>query len=437
MGSDDQVGCRAASAEASQPQAAVWHGDLRRAARPASTYAVMFKVHFWDDFARRQLARLQSVVSSGDIYILIDETSGSAGEVDFENVLHLTEDDCLAAGLADARTGASLLWYNIDYPHYLFFERFPKYDFYVSFEYDAVTTCQMDVLVDKMREGGIDYLGLPLRKSIDDWPWIESHFLVYKREDIRLALSCLAIFSRRAMKLLRDRRLSMAAGFISGELPFWPNNEAFIPTEIGLAGLKAASIADYGKADAFDWWPPSFELDVTATPPDRFLHPVLDEARYIKSLAHHWPNTLSLLRPNSELIKRLQRFPAQTYWPVLVRELNERVSDRINDKLVKLGLRRSWLVSAEFGSESGCSAPRTHAGYEPPGKIQTERSQIESLPEASVERAARRRSGSGGNVWPAPFASGFLRFELTSLHQRIRSRSMAPAKMEIRAPWSS
>jgi hypothetical protein len=199
-----------------------------------------------------------------------------------------------------------------------------------------------------MREGGIDYLGLPLRKPIDDWPWIESHFSVYKREDIRLALSCLAIFSRRAMKLLRDRRLAMAEGFVSGEVPFWPNNEAFIPTEIGLAGLKAASIADYGNADAFEWWPPSLELDIAGTPPGRFLHPVLDEGRYIKSLVHHWPNTPSLLRPTGELRSKLQRFPARTYWPVLVRELEERTRDRLQQKVfAKLGLARSWLAAAE------------------------------------------------------------------------------------------
>ncbi|MBD1549787.1 inner membrane CreD family protein [Roseibium aggregatum] len=41
------------------------------------------------------------------------------------------------------------------------------------------------------------------------------------------------------------------------------------------------------------------------------------------------------------------------------------------------------------------------------------------------------------NVWPAPSARGNLKIALFSLRQRIRSRGRAPAKMEIRAVWSS
>jgi transposase len=41
------------------------------------------------------------------------------------------------------------------------------------------------------------------------------------------------------------------------------------------------------------------------------------------------------------------------------------------------------------------------------------------------------------NVWPAPSASPFPRPCLISLRQRIRSRGIAPAKMEIRASRSS
>src|SRR5690348_10740024 len=41
------------------------------------------------------------------------------------------------------------------------------------------------------------------------------------------------------------------------------------------------------------------------------------------------------------------------------------------------------------------------------------------------------------NVWPAPSASSILRFDLASLHQRIRPLGLALAKMEIRAFRSS
>jgi hypothetical protein len=43
----------------------------------------------------------------------------------------------------------------------------------------------------------------------------------------------------------------------------------------------------------------------------------------------------------------------------------------------------------------------------------------------------------GRNVWPAPSASSFREFNLSSLHQRIRSQGRTLAKMEIRASRAS
>ena len=47
------------------------------------------------------------------------------------------------------------------------------------------------------------------------------------------------------------------------------------------------------------------------------------------------------------------------------------------------------------------------------------------------------RSASGGNVWPAPSASGLWQSDQGSLHQRIRSQGRTLAKMEIRASRAS
>jgi transposase len=47
------------------------------------------------------------------------------------------------------------------------------------------------------------------------------------------------------------------------------------------------------------------------------------------------------------------------------------------------------------------------------------------------------RSAHGGNVWPAPSASGSGSAGLGSLHKRIRPSGEPLAKMEIRASWAS
>ena len=62
------------------------------------TYAVMFNAYFWNDFAKRQAVRLQSVVSLGEPYVVFGETNGSAGNIKYEKVFRYTEDDCVGAG---------------------------------------------------------------------------------------------------------------------------------------------------------------------------------------------------------------------------------------------------------------------------------------------------------------------------------------------------
>jgi len=41
-----------------------------------STYAVLFRTHFWDDYVERQYQRLRAVAGRGDVFILVDETNG-------------------------------------------------------------------------------------------------------------------------------------------------------------------------------------------------------------------------------------------------------------------------------------------------------------------------------------------------------------------------
>ena len=57
--------------------------------------------------------------------------------------------------------------------------------------------------------------------------------------------------------------------------------------------------------------------------------------------------------------------------------------------------------------------------------------------DSSISRFFQRHGVTYKNVWPAPFASDLSRAPMISLRQRIRPRGKPPAKMEIRAFWSS
>jgi hypothetical protein len=80
------------------------------------------------------------------------------------------------------------------------------------------------------------------------WAWSGYNDCVYGPDEIRLALSCFNIYSQRAISMLCQRRLAMADEFRTGKLSFWPNNEAFIPTEIRRANYKSALLQSFGRS---------------------------------------------------------------------------------------------------------------------------------------------------------------------------------------------
>jgi hypothetical protein len=307
--------------------------------------AILFKTHFWDDFTRRQLARLQANTRDADIIICVDETGGTVGPIDAPLVLRTTDRQLLAMGLPDARTHGSLLWFSIDYLHCYVFQHYPDYDYYLALEYDAVINLDVDAFVAAAAADGADFVGFPMRTPIRQWAWAALHAPIYGA-DLRAYLSCIALFSNRAMQLLMDRRLSMARDFRTGSLAFWPYTEAFIPSELQIAGYRLRSLTDYGATDHYDWWPPVHEADLASLADQGFVHPVLEGGRYIASVLRHDRQLFSYFLPSSLLRQRLARFPRQTIAPYVRREFRRRLGDAVQRRLEALGLRRKWYQGA-------------------------------------------------------------------------------------------
>jgi hypothetical protein len=310
-------------------------------------YAVLFKTHFWDAFTQRQLARLTSRVNSGDVFVVVDETAGPVSGIEAPRVVRLTEASAVASGLPAASTETSVFWYSVDYPHYIFFEQQPHYDYYLTLEYDALIDTDIDRLISEVARDGVDYLGHPFTQSKHDWPWFQRHLEIYEASQITLGYSCIAVFSNRAMQLLHRRRLDMARQFENGELTYWPNNEAFLPTEVELAGLRRAQLPDYGSSKRFNWWPPTFEGDLPAIKGEVFMHPVLEGARYVRSVLRHEPHFINLLSRHSAVRSRLAKMPADFYRPFIYKEFRRRLAAAIRRRLARLGLAQHWTVGAE------------------------------------------------------------------------------------------
>ncbi|MBC7799270.1 MAG: hypothetical protein H7Z10_01495 [Gemmatimonadaceae bacterium] len=276
---------------------------------PARRYALVLKTHVWDDFIKRQLERYLSAVGpNGDVFVCIDQTNGAVPSIDHDRVLRFTNADLVGLGLANRAERGSLIWWNTDYPHYLFFQAFPNYDYYAFCEYDTVINRACDDLMDDIATAGADFVALPTRTPKMEWMWTRYHLGTYDFEDLTGSLNCIAIFSQRAMETLQRRRIEMSQHSADGHVPFWPLNEVFLATEVKRAGLRAASLDQFGDASGFEWYPPYVEDDLDAYRHLTFLHPVLDKPRYMASLLKFSP-LLSFFSGRGRLGLALRRFP--------------------------------------------------------------------------------------------------------------------------------
>lgn len=231
-----------------------------------------------DSFVERRLARVVAAAPSGDVFLMMDETRGSAGAIPFDRVIRYREEDLGRLGFPRLSLG-SLFWYNADYPFYYFRHLYPDYDVVVCVEYDAVPTIDIDGLVADFRAEQLDLVG----HAVDDWFWADTLLHFYKREQIRPYQICAAILSARAIDYLAECRLRHARAGVPNPRD-WPIGEIFVGTELALAGFKERDLSSFGRLTRYDWWPPVHELQLPFCNGEVFVHPVLNGRRYLVSL---------------------------------------------------------------------------------------------------------------------------------------------------------
>lgn len=297
----------------------------------AGRYAVMLRTHLWDDYVERQYQRLVSRSRGGDVFILVDETNGRV-DIPHPNVVSHTQEGVLALGLSKAGYG-NLLWFNGDYPLYAFHHEKPGYGYYVMVEYDVTVQLDLGDMISRLEREGVDFVGLTKGEPVAEWPHAASCLDAYRPEQVQKRLICLAAFSRRAVEHLFAKRLELSREHRAGALRRWPYCEAFIPTELGLAGFKLAELSDFGPTDFYDWKPALVETDLPLFQGQAFLHPVLDPKRYVQhTMKDVWPPE-AFFYPGAEVGRRLRRVPAGVYGPPLLRALWKRAGDAVRARL--------------------------------------------------------------------------------------------------------
>ena len=281
-------------------------------------YAVLLKVHYWNEFAERRLRHLLERAPNGDIHIFVDETHGQVGPIAHDRVIRATEGDMAELNVVLEPSG-TLFWYNVDYPLYYFFLRHSSYDYYLMCEHDAVPNIDIDNFVRTAHRDGIDYVGFPTTEI--GWPLKTGEAAYPKTFKLYQWLNCLSLHSKRSVEFLLERRQLLAQRYAAGEIAVWPNNEVFIPTEMFNNGFPVRSLADYGNIDRYNWWPPTLEDDLPQLQDHAFLHPVLDEQKYVASCLR-FSNLLSYksLAEDSELRRLLGRWKPLSLAPLFLKE---------------------------------------------------------------------------------------------------------------------
>jgi hypothetical protein len=243
--------------------------------------AILMKVHYWDDFAQRRLQHLLAKAGAAHVYIFVDETHGAVGGIEHERVVRATENDMSRLEIALYPLG-NLFWYNVEYPLYHFYRLKPDYDYYLMCEHDAVMNTDIDGLVRVAASEGVDYVGFPVRNR-SSWTLPTAEGVYPGSFQLHQWLSCVSLYSKRSIEFLLKRRQILTAAYQDGQIAHWPNNEVFIPTEMINNGFVVRELGAFGKTEKYNWWPPTHEHDLAQFEDQTFLHPVLDERRYVGS----------------------------------------------------------------------------------------------------------------------------------------------------------
>ena len=304
-------------------------------------FAVVIRTFQWDAFIKRQVERYRKGSIGGDLFVSVDVTNGPVGPITHDRVFGTSNDDLLRLGLANRFEKGSLIWWNADYPAYAFRQAYPEYDYYVLAEYDSLVRAPLAPMVREVARRGLDFVAAPITPPLPNWFWWPWARQVYGADELQASLNCISFYSNRTLAMLFERRLAMAR---DPAIRHWPISEAFVATEVARAGHASAPLAMLGDDSAYAWFPPILEDDLDALEGEMFVHPVLDEPRFLKSMLANGRRWRDYWSRSSPLRTRLSRLPEESYAPLLAhaswRRFKAHQKQRVEERLLRM--RLAW-----------------------------------------------------------------------------------------------
>src|SRR5262249_7564691 len=138
----------------------------------------------------------------------------------------------------------------------------------------------------------------------------------------------ISLHSARSVEFLFQRRRFLTRQYSGGEISNWPYSEPFIATEMLNNGFVVSKLGAYGNVEKYNWWPPNHEKDLPFLQSQDFLHPVLDEQKYVASCLRYGSLHSYFFR-NGQLRKLLGRSSRSqlSAMPAYLTEIMRRVRD--------------------------------------------------------------------------------------------------------------
>ena len=200
---------------------------------------ILLRTHVFGDRERAMIRRLESVPGHR-IAVAADETRGPL-DVGRSAKVSVTRAACRRLGLRCTR---DFTWRNGDYALYLARRQFPDERFFWLIEPDVDHSFASEAaLFERLAANeDADLLAPYLSAPVADWWWGQT--ARPHPTGTRRALFCFVGVSARALDLcLRERRRGR---WRLRDRLLWPNDEAFVATEVIHAGLRAIDLNDLG-----------------------------------------------------------------------------------------------------------------------------------------------------------------------------------------------
>ena len=93
-------------------------------------------------------------------------------------------------------------------------------------------------------------------------------------------------------------------------------------------------LSDFGTVENYNWWPPNHEKDLPVLQGQDFLHPVLDERKYVASCLRFALPLRSYFFRDSQLRRLLQRSSPLSAVPAFLIEVVRRIRRSALSRLI-------------------------------------------------------------------------------------------------------